>query len=98
MWAKSVLLTIIISYCQRMEQPSNSRAGRIGLKFMLRFWAEDPPQKMFSVDLVISDIEAARMRGRQNGIYFDWESEYGEYQPYLRSRKLTPTETGQKLR
>ncbi len=73
-------------------------AGKYRLEVYASILGEKTPTKMFSVDLEINDTQAAKMKEKQDGIYFDWGPESGKYHPYLHDRKLTPGELAQKLR
>lgn len=71
--------------------------GKYRLEVYASILNRNAPKKMFSVDLEINDTQAAKLKDKQDGIYFDWGPESGKYHPYLHSRKITPAELAQKL-
>jgi hypothetical protein len=56
------------------------------------------PVTMFTVELDVSENQAAKLKEGRHGLYFDWGPESNKYHPYLRFEEFTIAELAQKLR
>jgi hypothetical protein len=55
------------------------------------------PVKMFTVELAVTENQAAKIKEGRHGLYFDWGPESNKYHPYLRYEEFTPAELAWKL-
>jgi hypothetical protein len=73
-------------------------AGKYKLEVYASILNRTPPKKVFSIELEISDTNAAKLKDGRSGVYFDWGPESNKYHPYLHEPKLTGEEFSRLLR
>lgn len=71
--------------------------GKYKLEVYASLLNRKKPLKVFATELVITDIQAVKLKDNRHGIYFDWGPESNQYHPYLQFKEFTAAELAERI-
>jgi hypothetical protein len=73
--------------CPQMGRRSSFLAGEYQLELFVSMVGKAPPHRLVDVRLSVSESISKALRGREQGLYFDWGPDSSRYHAHVRESK-----------